>query len=324
MCWNATGFALRQNSHASKGSANEVAAVVNVCANQSWKEGLRTKTIHYLRYLNSLPYTSDDDAHVLLMDSDTVWAISHIEDLWRRYDSVRRGRNNLVISTEMNCWIGQHCNALDIDYYYTDNNNHENNINTTFSRFINSGLIMGNLSSVLKLLKHCNAHHLSYRVNGHYRDQFAVTDYVQNHASPSEVTLDTSQHLFGSVRVFSPANESVYKVLPRFPRPSFTCVAPNLSIVSPCIDWTPFLFSQNYFRVSPATCAIERRPYLVKDESLAARLMTLSSTPGRIISWAYCKFSVHCKIQWLCCSYLARKWAKDAISIRQASFCLFR
>lgn len=40
----------------------------------------------------------------IMLDSDTLWSISDVDVLWSKFDLVR-GERDLVVSTEMNCWV---------------------------------------------------------------------------------------------------------------------------------------------------------------------------------------------------------------------------
>lgn len=73
------------------------------------KQGFLTKPLIYLNYIKSLitQHSKDIDTiyHIILMDSDTFWSVNSIDKIWNAYDCARNNKN-IVVSTEMSCWIG--------------------------------------------------------------------------------------------------------------------------------------------------------------------------------------------------------------------------
>lgn len=265
MAWNATGYAIHSQG----------VSMQNVCAGAEWSLGLLTKPTNYLRHVAALPEVSQDGAqtHVLLMDADTIWAARDVAEVWRKYDCARHGRD-LVVSTEMNCWVGRHCSPTDLERYYADVAH-----SPSYSAFVNSGLIMGTRAEVVAMLRHVIQHSAAYRVSGNFRDQFAVTDYVQNRYSAA--ALDVHQHLFGSFRVFSPGNELLYRVPRGFLKPNFTCLSVRAVAVSPCVDWTPYLFKLGLFRFDESSCRATRNASVAGfDSELGPKLKLLSADPA--------------------------------------------
>lgn len=40
----------------------------------------------------------------IMLDSDTLWSVTNVDVLWAKFDMVRE-QKQLVVSTEMNCWV---------------------------------------------------------------------------------------------------------------------------------------------------------------------------------------------------------------------------
>jgi len=157
--WNVTGFNLRTGT--SEGSVRttltgiKTAAVpslplsmVNVCKAHAWG-GFLTKPLLYLEWLLTIPPQNElgGDNHVILMDSDTFWAASDQTSIWNKYDCARQGKD-LLLSTEMSCWVGRYCTQEDMHRYY----NHTPS-SPSFSPFLNSGVVMGKVNSVRHMLE---------------------------------------------------------------------------------------------------------------------------------------------------------------------------
>lgn len=150
--WNITGFSLRQQG----------VHMINVCKGKNWgQHGFLTKPLLYHDYImNKLPLKSPrgGSVHIILMDSDTFWSSVSISDVWFKYDCAREGKN-LLISTEMACWIGRYCTSDDITRWYNDSNIAKS---PSHSPFLNSGVIMGLASSVAKMLEFVVTNNQSY------------------------------------------------------------------------------------------------------------------------------------------------------------------
>lgn len=130
------------------------------------------------------------------MDSDTFWNIPSLNSLWEKYDCIRKNKN-IVIATEPACWIGKHCNETFTKTYYND----IETSSSSYSIFVNSGLLMGKATAVEELLTsnlvNNVTYHLNYNGKWKYDDQFAYTDYAKKIA-PQEVALDYHQQLFSN------------------------------------------------------------------------------------------------------------------------------
>ena len=70
------------------------------------------RPIGYLKHLQDLitHYTMRDidcsSVFAIMLDSDTLWAVDDVNVVWRKFDTVR-GEKEIVVSTEMNCWVSE-------------------------------------------------------------------------------------------------------------------------------------------------------------------------------------------------------------------------
>ena len=174
--WNLTGEVLRTQG----------VSMINVCKGENWgKHGFLTKPLIYLTNLKNLIRDhasvssggiSEQLLHVILMDSDTFWSVNDLRKVWNKYDCAR-GAKNLLISTEMSCWMGRYCNSTDLLRWY-------NNPKATpsYSPFANSGIIMGGVKEVANMLEYVivnnNSYWTHYGRKYKFDDQYAIADYA--------------------------------------------------------------------------------------------------------------------------------------------------
>ena len=106
--WNVTGYGLNMR---------EQLAMKNVCSGRKW-DGFLTKPLIYLDWIKSLPKVSrrGGKVYVILMDSDTFWASDSLPKIWNKFDCAR-GDKEMILSTEMSCWIGRYCTKEDLHRY---------------------------------------------------------------------------------------------------------------------------------------------------------------------------------------------------------------
>ena len=70
------------------------------------------RPIGYLKHLQDLitHYTTRgidcSSVFAIMLDSDTLWAVDDVNVVWRKFDAVR-GEKEIVVSTEMNCWVSE-------------------------------------------------------------------------------------------------------------------------------------------------------------------------------------------------------------------------
>jgi hypothetical protein len=205
--WNSTGNRLISSSPPGRVTMD------NACALTRWG-GFLTKPLKYREYVSKLlsAYKArgldpDESAVVMLTDSDTMWSVRDVETVLRKYDCVRRGRH-LVMATETSCWVGRYCLKEDIDLFYSQLQS------TSYSSFMNSGLLIGAPTAVLSLLEDIIVNNATYVVPKYmgslkYDDQYAFAHYMRKH--PEAVALDYHQVLFGSfsIAAVSPRNHTV-------------------------------------------------------------------------------------------------------------------
>lgn len=192
--WNITGQYLR----------NDGIHMKNVCKGENWgKYGFLTKPLIYLDYIKTLLTKPNPELiHIILMDSDTFWSAQTAKKVWNKYDCARKDKH-LVISTEMSCWVGRYCQQADLDRWYS-------NLKAvpSYSPFVNSGVVMGQIHRVAKMLEFVIANNQSYfttYVKHKFDDQYAIADYGIN-VAPSEVALDYHQQIAASASIHAPGN----------------------------------------------------------------------------------------------------------------------
>lgn len=256
--WNITGHLLRQDG----------VTMANVCYGHPW-EGFLTKPLVYLNYIRSLPEVSakGGKVHVLYMDSDTFWAVNDVKTIWRNYDCARQGRD-LVISTEMSCWVGRYCTKEDLARWYSSD------LSPSYSPFINSGAGMGTTSALIHMLDFVVKNNASYflaKPNGRMKfdDQFAIADYILT-AGRSRSALDYQQRLLGS----SAAIGSRVEYLDRQP---FICRNATGHIVTGCFDFSTMLSRHGFYALDKATCLVSRAHR--KGMQLGEEMTTLAPAP---------------------------------------------
>lgn len=247
--WNKTSVPLR----------NARIPIINACLGEDWKEyRYFTKPVMYRRIANFLfqfyqsSATTDSmiDLHLLLVDSDTFWTVSRVDEIWTAYDFAR-GEKDLVVSSETTCWIGDYCSESYVQKYYADISNPEKYSTGSMSAFVNSGVIMGKLPSVLRLLEYVVSHQHSYFLGDWgMDDQLAVTDYSRS-VAPNEVALDVHQFLSGSCLHTLPTD-------PPDSRTGLVCLTPDRQVSYNCFMIGPSILDMNYYRFDASTCRVQR------------------------------------------------------------------
>lgn len=253
-CRNITGSELRKQG----------LSMVNVCKGLNWgAHGFLTKPILYDKYINTLPL--DSNTYVILMDSDTFWSATSIQQIWSAFDCARNNRN-IIVSTEMSCWVGRYCTPDDIKRWYSKI------YAESYSPFLNSGVIMGLASSVSQMLNFVITNNQSYfitYVKHKFDDQYAIADYAINIA-PDQVQLDYHQQLAASCSVHTVGD------VEDFGWP-FVCKHRNGTLYPSCYDFTAKLTRSSHFRIDEQTCLAHR--HLTKTTPELIELETLSLNP---------------------------------------------
>jgi hypothetical protein len=237
----------------------------NVCYGKSWFP-LRylTKPLLYLEYLKRL----DDDAYVILMDSDTFWAARDIKSIWEKFDCAR-GEKEILLSTEMSCWIGRYCNEDDLNLWYRE----KASKSPSYSPFVNSGVLMGKVSAAKKLLVYVTEHKDDYQITRSkkvkiFDDQYAIADYAVRIA-PDDVALDYHQQLLASFAIHAPIRASS-----GWP---FACRSRKGHIETGCGDFSVNLLRHNHWKIDRHDCLAYRhvRPGIPLEEEMR----TLATDP---------------------------------------------
>lgn len=182
------------------------------------------------------------------MDSDTFWAVSDVDTIWNKFDCVR-GSKDIVLSTEMSCWVGRYCTAEDLHRWYNGTEN-----TPSFSPFANSGILIGSALKIKTLLEYVVVNNQSYYITYHknkFDDQYAIADYAIN-VAPQDVTLDYHQQMLASFAIHASAN-------PPDTGWPFVCKSPSGQLDRSCVIWTDLLNKQGHFQLNTTTCELGRR-----------------------------------------------------------------
>lgn len=241
--WNVTGAALRQ----------EGIPMENVCKGQQWgMHGYLTKPLLYLNYIKRLllESSSPELVNVILMDSDTFWAVDNVQTIWNKFDCAR-GKKDVVLSTEMSCWVGRYCTREDLARWYSDAEK-----TPSYSPFANSGVVIGSASKIQKMLEHVIAHNKSYYIKYFklkFDDQYAIADYAIN-VAPQDVALDYHQQLLASFSINAPA-------VPHEEGWPFVCKLRNGTVSTSCVVWTKLLSRVGHFDLDNKNCLLRRKTW---------------------------------------------------------------
>lgn len=257
--WNITG----------RGLSGQGISMVNVCRGKNWgMHGFLTKPLLYVNYLR--PYLSQPNAdqyHAILMDSDTFWSVDASSKVWKNYDCARQGKH-LVVSTEMSCWVGRYCGQEDIDRWYKDTS-----IMTSYSPFVNSGVVMGKVSEIVKMLDYVvvnnRSYYTTYGRKHKFDDQYAIADYAIK-VAPQVAALDYHQSISASCSIHAPGD-------PPDEGWPFLCRNRNGTLSFSCHIWNGPVRKQGHFSVNKDSCLAHRQVH--KGMVLEQELRTLDETP---------------------------------------------
>mmetsp|Transcript_23917 Transcript_23917/g.35107 ORF Transcript_23917/g.35107 Transcript_23917/m.35107 type:complete len:380 (+) Transcript_23917:25-1164(+) len=215
-----------------------------------------------------------NDAHVILIDSDTLWTNPTVHDVWRKYDEARNGKE-LVVATETNCWLGRYCSESDVYTMYA-------NTPPAYSVFVNSGAIMGSLAAIVQMLENITTSSAMYFITTHtgqskFDDQYAVAVYSLER--PQIVALDIRQTLFGTYQVFDPqfrpGSKSPYVC--RTSDKLVTNVSHDFNFH--CSDITPMVTRRSGIYVDADSCAIRRNPNNTRNSPAYPIISSMASDP---------------------------------------------
>ena len=258
--WNMTGQELR----------SEGVSMTNLCSGKQWgTHGFLTKPLIYLEFVKTLAQLSSVESpiYVILMDSDTFWAVNSVTAIWNKFDCAR-GSKEIVLATEMSCWVGRYCTSEDLSKWYS-----QIELTPSFSPFVNSGVVMGSVLKVQKMLDYVVKHNASYYIStlkkSKFDDQLAIADYALKIA-PEDVALDYSQQLLASFSIHA----SSFKPDIGWP---FVCKTISGKLDTSCPNWTMTLSKSGYFKLNSTSCTLER--HLSDEMPLKQELETLASDP---------------------------------------------
>lgn len=258
--WNITGRHLH----------NEGLSMINVCKGENWgKFGFLTKPLKYLEFLRSIDSNNTNmvSTYVILMDSDTYWSAQNLQHIWKNFDLARNNRE-LVVSSEMSCWVGRYCDQADLDKWYQSPQ-----LIPSYSPFVNSGVIMGRVDLLIEMMEHVINNNGSYFTNYgkkyKFDDQLAIADYALRIA-PSKIAVDYHQLISASCSIHAPGN-------PPDEGWPFLCKNRNGTFSFSCHIYNNLLKRQGHFFVNSSNCLVQRN---VGDQmSLKMELSSLSFTP---------------------------------------------
>lgn len=254
LAWQTTGEKLRKSGIFMK----------NVCEGISWS-GFLTKPLAYLDNVKRIKDVFSDNTknYVMIMDADTFWSASDASDIWHKFDCAR-GKREMVVSSEMVCWIGLNCHITQVRKFYGIPGFYP-----SYSPFVNSGVIMGQLDLVLDMLEYTiprNASYMQLHKEGYtFHDQFAVTDYAMK-VAPHLVAVDYHQQLVGSYFVSAVDEPAVGSV----------CFDREGGLAYNCQPQTTMLYQKGHFLFDNVSCEAYRRvwqgmPVQLVVESLSPR-----------------------------------------------------
>ena len=266
--------------------------VVNMCMVTEewryflWKYNRLLKTLQDITTMHTGDLTR---VHVIFTDADTFWSDPTIDMVWAKYDRAR-GSRQLVVSSEMNCWVGFTCNEAMMTKFY-------NNLATTpsHSPFLNSGFIMGSASSVLTMATYLVKHSDTWQP---FDDQHAVSDYALR-LRPEEVVLDYHQSLCGSFLVITdPQLAATHTLNETF----YVCKGLDGKVKEGCVEWYYDNNNDGYYHIDQETCTLQKR--IKENMSVYSTLHTLAPDPliwhgngptGKEISYKYIQLILECR-----------------------------
>lgn len=230
-----------------------------------------------LEILNKYPDIPASQIHMILADSDTFFSSFKLSNIWEKYDLVR-GSKSIVASTEMNCWVGRHCEKKDYDLYYSMLKGFEFD---SPSLFLNSGLIMGESTSLIKMLKYViDNQNLFIKEDNHYFDDQWAIAYYSLVESPSEVQLDTKNELFATFTLIFEEGDGRHE---KYDTPSdldrrslFGCRHRDGNFGG-CSSWISNGIKEGHFIFEKDNCQVKRR--VVEGMHNEQDLRKLSSNP---------------------------------------------
>lgn len=230
---------------------------INLCMHITHYAGHGVKLQAYMDFLSSVNrerlQAATCDVLIILADgSDVIINNIHVLEVESRWKSFN---NDIVLSTEMSCWIGHFCTQDDVKTYYSSPADTDSP-----SIFINSGGMIGRLHALWKLF--CEASKALYKVNPLTDDQWALTAlYVHNKNLATKhrlkIQLDHRQLLFGSFTYVHSFNESMI-CPPHQIRTCYDIVAKRSLVMSCCLPDFHEKAVAGMFEMDPKSCNVFR------------------------------------------------------------------
>jgi hypothetical protein len=185
------------------------------------------------------------------MDSDTFWAVGDVATIWNKYDCCR-GSKDMVLSTEMSCWVGRYCFEEDLRRWYQDVAN-----TPSYSPFVNSGIVMGAVDKVQKMLEYVivnnRSYYITYTKKHKFDDQYAFADYAIK-VAPEDIALDYHQSLLASFSLHLPGDP------PEDGWP-FVCKMRNGSLDRHCPNYSMKLTRLGHYYTNKGKCQVMRKTW---------------------------------------------------------------
>ena len=196
-----------------------------------------------------------DLLHIIIMDSDTFWSVNHVSSIWPLYDCIR-GDKDIIVSTELGCWMGTHCNKNDTDKWYPS---HRIMNIPSFSVFVNSGVVMGKALALRDMLAYILRHNESYLTHNikkkppvyQFHDQHAIADYAIR-VNPDAVALDYYQQFVGSFGIEIAGGDKISPVV---------CKGRDGNISYHCKESSMDFYNKfpSSVKIHNVTCAVSRK-----------------------------------------------------------------
>jgi hypothetical protein len=193
--WHQSLLGVKRRSSVSR---NKV-VIHNLCVGKKWG-GLSQKVRSYLEFCTNFFASNDGTSKgsdvFLFADSDAIWSSVDVDNILRRYDRVRAGKDLVVVSSEMSCYAGHRCRQEDLQLFLS------NPLITrierpSYSSFINSGFWISSPAAALHMLRDIATHDAEEMKSMEYCDQRAMYGYWNRY--PNNLLPDFMQILFGSL-----------------------------------------------------------------------------------------------------------------------------
>lgn len=144
---------------------------------------------------------------------------------------------------------------------------------TSYSPFVNSGVVMGKISEIVKMLDYVvvnnRSYYTTYGRKHKFDDQYAIADYAIK-VAPQVTALDYHQSISASCSIHAPGD-------PPDEGWPFLCRNRNGTLSFSCHIWNGPVRKQGHFSVNKDSCLAHRQVH--KGMVLEQELRTLDETP---------------------------------------------